>query len=353
MIADIIVGMQYGSEGKGAFVNHALQMETGYNMSMRVQSTQSGHTIYFKNQKYIMRSIPCAWVNPNVELLLGPGAFTERDILLDEIKSINGSLGGDVRDRLFIDKRVFEVEDRDKRKEADQKLDSRIGSTIHGSGSALNEKIWRKRTRGNKNFIEWCLANKINVVDTIDHIQKGTLLIEGCQGAMLSIHTSPFYPYVTSREATASGILSECGISPRDVRNIFGVFRTLPIRVGGNSGPTGSVEITWEEVSRRAGYNVTPEKTSVTGRIRRIFEFSYDDMAHAIRVNKPTHLIMTFANYIAPCFGIDSWDKIDINSKRNIDTYTSVVNKLCKNITPNNTYGIVSINTNPINWIDI
>jgi adenylosuccinate synthase len=117
---------------------------------------------------------------------------------------------------------------------------------------------------------------------------------------MLSIHTSPYYPYVTTRESTAAGIIAEAGIPPSAVRDVIGVFRTLPIRVGGNSGPTGARELDWPEVNERAGYEVEPERTTVTNRVRRIFEFSHVDFKHAVAVNAPTCLFMTFADYLAP-----------------------------------------------------
>jgi adenylosuccinate synthase len=126
---------------------------------------------------------------------------------------------------------------------------------------------------------------------------------------MLGLHTSPYYPYVTARECSASAILGEAGFSPFDVREIYGVFRTYPIRVGGNSGDTGGDELTWEEISRRSEKEVEPERTTVTRKIRRVFEFSYEDMRHSIRINKPSILALTFLDYI----DVKDSDKLDFD----------------------------------------
>jgi adenylosuccinate synthase len=310
MKIDILLGMQFGSEAKGSVISQLVQRKY-YDASIRVQSIQAGHTVYFGKTAYKMRTIPCAWVNPSVQLILGPGCFIERDLLLDEIRFINGAMpNGDVRDRLFVDKRVFEVVHDDVLDEVSHNIENGIGSTAHGCGASLIRKIWRDK--GNSDLIKWLTDNGINVVDTIvkANFEKMNILVEGCQGTMLSLHTSPYYPFVTSREATASGIIAECGFSPRDVRDIIGVFRTYPIRVGGNSGDTGSKELSWDLISSFAGVNVTPERTTVTNRVRRIFEFSDSDFAHACMVNKPTKLYMTFANYMVPCYHAQREDDI-------------------------------------------
>jgi adenylosuccinate synthase len=304
MRADIVVDLQFGSTGKGAVCAFlAKERSVRYNSSIRVQSIQAGHTVYYGGNAYKMRTIPCAWVDPDVELLLGPGCFIDKALLMREIEMVRKATGKDPRDRLFLDYRAFYVTPEDEKEEVDRAIERGMGSTAHGAGSSLIRKLWRTDFKdGNGRVCDdsWTGLAGIRVCDTIARMQKQRVLVEGCQGTMLSIHTSPYYPYVTTREATASGIAAEAGISPRDVDQIFGVFRTLPIRVGGNSGPTGSKELTWDEVNERAGRVVEPERTTVTNRVRRIFEFDDSDFTHALRVNKPTGLFMTFADYLSP-----------------------------------------------------
>jgi adenylosuccinate synthase len=173
MKADIVVGLQFGSEGKGVVIERLLQNKKhNYDMSIRVQSSQSGHTVQYKGKEYTMQSIPCAWVDPNVQLILGPGCFTERKILMNEINMINEAMGGDVRDRLYVDERVFEVTNEDKKEEKVNLLQQNIGSTQHGCGAALINKLWRTKGSYNGNFLHWCYVNQIKTEDTIKLINN-------------------------------------------------------------------------------------------------------------------------------------------------------------------------------------
>lgn len=317
MKADVIVDMQYGSTGKGAAVVQLVK-ERDYDAAVRVQSIQAGHTIYYGGRPYKMRTIPCAWVDPKVKLILGAGCFIEKELLLEEMRMVTEATGRDVRDRLLVDFRANYVTREDVKAEVG--LDVKMGSTAHGAGASLIRKLGRRSEPTRVCDDDFARDHGIQVVDTIKEMASmGQVLVEGCQGTMLSIHTSPYYPYVTSRESTAAGIISEAGISPLEVRDVIGVFRTLPIRVGGNSGRTGGRELTWAEVNARAGREVEPERTTVTNRVRRIFEFSAEDFEHAVRVNRPTLLFMTFADYLAPeVYGKSSLNDVPAPSRRKV-----------------------------------
>jgi adenylosuccinate synthase len=299
MKAEVIVDLQFGSTGKGA-VAAFLVNRRKYDASMRVQSIQAGHTVYYRGVPYKMRTIPCAWVNPDVELVLGPGAFIDKDLLLAEAAMIDGAMGGSVRDRLFIDRRANYVVAEDYEVEARVGLEAKVGSTAHGAGASLVRKLMRVFPPTRAMDDTWAADNGFKLCDSIRLYRDAVVLVEGCQGTMLSVHTSPYYPYVTSRECTVAGIVSEAGVAPRDVVEVHGVFRTFPIRVGGNSGSTGGREVSWDEVNERAGRPVEPERTTVTNRVRRVFEFSDEDFEHALLVNKPDRLYMTFADYLGP-----------------------------------------------------
>jgi adenylosuccinate synthase len=304
-----------------------------FDTSVRVQSIQAGHTVYYKGNAYKMRTIPCAWVDPNVYLVLGPGIFIDRDLLIEEIETINKAIGGgDVRDRLLIDKRAFFVEQSDVDEEINRNIEHGIGSTAHGCGASLVRKLWRDDGKVGQitNDAKWLDENNLNscICDTISFIQNKTVLLEICQGTMLSVHTSPYYPFVTSREATVVGACAEAGISHRDIFEVIGVARTYPIRVGGNSGDTGTGEISWDRIKENAGYDVVPERTTVTNRVRRIFEWSDTDFVHAVRVNKPDKIILTFVNYLTPCYGATKWGSIDIDSVNKIGQFVKRIERL-------------------------
>jgi len=321
---DVVVDMQFGSTGKGSAVVQ-LVSERIYDASVRVQSIQAGHTIYYEDKPYKMRTIPCAWVDPDVKLILGAGCFIDKELLLEEIKMITDATGKDPRDRLYVDFRAFYVIAEDVTAEMD--LEGKMGSTAHGAGASLIRKMWRRSAPTRVIDDNWATNNGIKIVDTIELLyEQESVLVEGCQGAMLSIHTSPYYPFVTSREATVSGIIAEAGISPFCVRDVIGVFRTLPIRVGGNSGPTGGQELSWDEVDRRAGRNIFPERTTVTNRVRRIFEFSHDDFHKAMLINQPTILFMTFADYLAPgIFNTQSFEEMSAGGAKIVQDFIDQV----------------------------
>lgn len=325
MKCDVVVDMQFGSTGKGQAVVK-LATEREYEAAVRVQSIQAGHTIYYCGKPYKMRTIPCAWVDPDVKLILGAGCFIDKKLLLEEIAMVSEATGRDVRERLILDPRATYVLDSDV--EAEKGLDGQIGSTAHGAGASLIRKLWRREPPSRVCDDDWALNNGLMVEDTVLMLDgmRGDALLEGCQGAMLSVHTSPYYPYVTSRECSAAGVLSEAGIPPSRVRDVVGVFRTLPIRVGGNSGPTGAEEITWDEVNRRAGRTVEPERTTVTNRVRRIFEFSHQDFALAMAINGPTMLMMTFADYLVEgIYGATDWEGMPIGSATKVRRFMDEV----------------------------
>lgn len=316
---DVLVDMQFGSTGKGRVAAY-LAKRGFYDSSMRVQSIQAGHTLYVDGKKYVMRTVPCAWVDARTKLYIGPGAFIEEELLKSEIDLLEKA-GYSIRDRLFIDYRTTLVNESDSSNEQD--MVSRVGSTGEGSGSSLCRKIMRDDSVIRAEDID---TEKIFGVKTVDAISEvhgigGKCLVEGAQGTLLSVHTSPYYPFVTSRECTVAGIMSETGLPVTKIEDIFGVMRTYPIRVGGNSGPTGGLELSWEDIGKRRGAPVSPEITSVTGRQRRIFNFSTEDALHSIEVNDPSLLCVTFMDYINyKDYGVTSESDLSSVSRSWIDT---------------------------------
>ncbi|MDD2981520.1 MAG: adenylosuccinate synthetase [Hespellia sp.] len=298
---DVLVGMQYGSEGKGKISS---VLADQYDASVRVGAWQAGHTLVYKGNDYKMRTIPCQWTNPCCDLIIGAGGMIRLDVLKHEIEMLE-SIGIDIRNRLYIDPRTVIGLPRHAEQEASESMFKKIGSTQEGIGACRVEKIKRK---GEAIQAKNCpkLENYATVTDTIDLInlkaQSGKIFVEGTQGCHLSITTSHLYPMCTSCDPNVSGILSECGISPRLVNDIIGVARTYPIRVAGNSGNTGGKELSWDEVSKRSGIKGLSEQTTVTKRTRRVFEWSDRDFQQALLINQPTILALTFVDY----FGVEN-----------------------------------------------
>jgi adenylosuccinate synthase len=125
-------------------------------------------------------------------------------------------------------------------------------------------------------------------------------LIEGTQGFGLSLYHSEVYPKTTSRDTSAAGCLSECGISPKLVTEIVMVLRTFPIRVAGQQAGPMFEEIDWETIQRESGCpNPISEFTTVTGKLRRIGRFDLHLVRRAVEVNRPTRIALNFLDYLS------------------------------------------------------
>lgn len=299
----VLVGGQYGSEGKGAIAAH---IANDYDVHVRVGSPNAGHTIYWKGKKHVMQSIPCGWINPNAKIVIGRGALLNMKQFMKELVHIM-SYYPDFLKRLYIDPEAGILDEKFHEEEGGThgEMHRRIGSTGEGVGPARVARINRDKTIfhqfkdvAEEYGLEGCLHDNtpLSIVCAQDMGQN--ILVEGTQGSALSLLHS-FYPYCTSIDTNAAGIISEVGIAPSRVTDVLMVCRTYPIRVAGNSGPMKN-EITWDVLSERLGKDITPEKTTVTHKIRRIAEWDNDLFEQSWILNNPTQIALTFADYIDP-----------------------------------------------------
>jgi adenylosuccinate synthase len=203
-------------------------------------------------------------------------------------------------DCLRIDPNAAVITERERQEEASTALKQAIGSTLSGTGAAVGRRIARVRAlrlakdeprlKPFLSPISQLLRSRLDVGDR--------LILEGTQGFGLSLLHSPHYPFVTSRDTTAAGFLSEVGLSPLDVDEVVLVLRAFPIRVAGNSGPLPN-EIDWPTVSVESGAEESIEEyTSVTKVLRRVARFDPQIVRQAIAVNRPTHLVLNHVDYI-------------------------------------------------------
>lgn len=299
----VLVGGQYGSEGKGAIAKH---VAFDYQVHIRVGSPNAGHTIYWDGQKHVMQSIPCGWINPDAKIVIGRGALLNMRQLVKEIIHIQ-QWYPDFLDRLFIDENAGVLSERFHEQEGgvNGEMHRRIGSTGEGVGPARIARLERDPAKFQlfkEVAEEWGLSKCVAectpeaIADT--HDCGANVLVEGTQGSALSLLHS-FWPYCTSIDTNASGIISEVGIAPSRVTNVLMVCRTYPIRVAGNSGPMQN-EISWDELNRRVGGGVQPEKTTVTHKTRRIAEWDDELFKQSCILNAPTDIALTFADYVDP-----------------------------------------------------
>ena len=313
---DIVVGLQFGSEGKGRLVE---RIAKDYKYHVRTGAPNAGHKVWDPDhtQQYAFQTIPCgAIVAPDAQLIIGRAAMIIEKQLSKEIDWLE-HMGTPVSDRLWIDPYAMIIEQRHINKEHSRDdgkdMSDRIGSTREGCGAALADKVWRKDIKFAKDLIwlkDYIVDTAVMLNTAIDNHEP--ILLEGTQGAGLSLHHTNWYPFATSRDTNAANWLMEAGLAPTVVRDVYGVARAFPIRVGGNSGPTGGKELTWSKITRMSG---SPEKlserTTVTNKIRRIFSWSWSDMDKAMMINRPTYICLNFTDYIDwNNFGVRSWDKI-------------------------------------------
>lgn len=304
----VLVGGQYGSEGKGAIAAHIAK---SYDVHVRVGSPNAGHTIYWRNAKHVMQSIPCGWINPDADIVIGRGALLNMKQLMKEIVHIL-QYYPNFLSRLYIDADAGILDEKFHEQEGgvNGEMHRRIGSTGEGVGPARVARINRdpSQFRQFKDVAEEYGLERCISYDTPKLLAKlqddgADILIEGTQGSGLSLLHS-HWPYCTSIDTNAAGIISEVGIAPSRVTDVLMVCRTYPIRVAGNSGPMEN-EISWEELNRRmaeagAEKEITPEKTTVTKKVRRIAEWDQSLFEKSCMLNAPTVIALTFADYIDP-----------------------------------------------------
>lgn len=296
MPVTVIVGGQYGSEGKGK-VAHFLAREMEASVAIRCGGPNSGHTVIDPNgNPIIFQQLPTASILPDVICVLCAGTYIDLDILKREIE-----FTGIDSKRLYIDPNAVMITPEIREAEQNSGLRNAIGSTGSGTGEAVISRIKRDRNiifakdiPELDPFIEptsMFLRSQLN--------DQKRIIIEGTQGFGLSVLHSPHYPYVTSRDTTAAAFVSEAGLSPLDVDDVVLTIRAFPIRVAGNSGPLDN-EIDWETITQEGGFQKPIiEMTSVTKQIRRVARFTPAIVRKAIVANKPTRIVLNHLDYIS------------------------------------------------------
>ncbi|MGN8258794.1 adenylosuccinate synthetase [Pseudomonas sp. SMSB3] len=306
---DVLIGGQYGSEGKGNIVSY---LAREYDVMVRVGGPNAGHTVASPLGPYTYHHLPSGARDVSARLLLGPGMTIRLPGLLNEIEECQ--IGPD---RLFIDPQATIIEDEDLAEEQVH-LVSTIASTGSGSGAAAARRILNRGKKtirlardveelqpyvGTPGSYHGCTTDRLEEAYRNGH----SILLEGTQGSGLSVFHGD-YPHVTSRDTNVAGCLAEAGISPSRIRKILMVIRPMPIRVGDPDGDQGHTSgqlkhaTTFDEIAQFAGLDGnalnTAEKTSTTRRNRRVGWFEWDQFRKACALNAPTDIVLTFADYL-------------------------------------------------------
>jgi len=282
----IVVGGQYGSEGKGKVVA-LLADRLSEPWIVRCGGPNSGHSVTIGGKTVVLRQVPSCATPQRAIFCLSAGCVVDEGVLFRELDLLEVD-----RDRIFVDPRAVIVTDEDREQERTSL--SGIASTCSGTGAALI----RRMSRASRTFLaeqsatlgSRCRIEPVAPLLHSVHDAGREIIIEGTQGFALSLLHGPDYPYVTSRDTTAAGFAMEAGLSPRLIDRIVMVIRTFPIRVGGPSGPFAD-ELSWETVASIGNApQVIPEYTSVTHRLRRVAQFNTDAVRLAASYNRPTSL---------------------------------------------------------------
>lgn len=302
MPVSIVVGGQFGSEGKGKVSLELVRMATERRIAVvRVGGPNSGHTAYDRSgRKFALRQLPAGAVDRNVDVVFPAGSFIDVDVLQNEIELLDYP-----RDRIFISPYANIITLEQKAWEREAGLVSGIGSTGSGVGAAVMAAVAREASNFplHRHDAMHCEPLEHYIRDTTLLMREwlgadARIIIEGTQGFGLSLYDGGYWPKATSRCTTAASALAESGLSPIDVDNVVLVIRTFPIRVAGNSGPLPG-ETTWEEI---AGFLETDadlrEYTTVTKNLRRVGSFDAELVRLSIANNNPTIVVLNHLDYI-------------------------------------------------------
>lgn len=298
-LVDVLVGGQYGSEGKGNIVSY---IAPEYDYLVRVGGPNAGHKVYEEPEPYTFHLLPSGTRACGAKLVLGAGAVLNVDQLLREIRECNID-----KDRLVIDEQAMIISKKDPKRE--ETLRRKIGSTGQGVGAASARKIMGRIPGSDVQLAKDIRELKPYLGSALEEYEYAyqhgkKILLEGTQGTSLSLHHGT-YPWVTSRDTTAAGCLAEAGIAPRRVRRVIMVCRSYPIRVGdadeGSSGPMSQC-IDLRVISQRSKISLAElektETTSTTRRPRKIAEFDWVQLRRNVILNSPTDIALTFVDYL-------------------------------------------------------
>ena len=326
MKVDVLLGLQWGDEGKGKVVD---VLTPKYDVVTRFQGgPNAGHTLEFEGQKYVLRSIPSGIFQGGKMNVIGNGVVLDPILFRQEAESLAAS-GHDLTKQLCISKKAHLILPTHRMLDAAYeaaKGDAKIGTTGKGIGPTYTDKVSRNGLRVGDllhNFDEkYAIAKKkhetilhclnyeyditalekewfealeylkrFRLIDSehvLNHLLKEgkSVLAEGAQGTMLDVDFGS-YPFVTSSNTICAGACTGLGVDPRNIGEVYGIFKAYCTRVGAGPFPT---EL-FDEVGKKIG-QLGHEFGAVTGRKRRCGWIDLVALKYAVMINGVTQLIM-------------------------------------------------------------
>jgi len=350
MKVDVLLGLQWGDEGKGKIVD---VLTPKYDIIARFQGgPNAGHTLEFNNIKHILHTIPSGVFRKDQINIIGNGLVLDPIVFKKEIDALD-KLGVDLSSRLFISKKAHLILPSHKILDAASeaaKGKTKIGSTLKGIAPTYMDKTGRNGLRvgdiDSKDFfekyqflkskhkellklydfefnIEECESDwfdgikamkKFGFVDSEHLINKylkenRTILAEGAQGTLLDIDFGS-YPYVTSSNTVCAGACSGLGVAPNKIGQVFGIFKAYCTRVGSGPFPTEEKNVIGK-ILRDKG----KEYGATTGRPRRCGWLDIPALKYSIMLNGVTQLFMTKADVLSGFSKIKVCTKYEVGGK--------------------------------------
>ncbi len=347
MKVDVLLGLQWGDEGKGKVVD---VLTPNYDLVTRFQGgPNAGHTLEFGGEKYILRSIPSGIFQGDKMNIIGNGVVLDPLLFKQEAEGLAAS-GHDITKQLYISKKAHLILPTHRMLDAAYeaaKGDGKIGTTGKGIGPTYTDKVSRNGVRvgdilnqfeekyakakarheailHSLNYSydiaelekEWFEAveylKRFQLIDS-EHVINNLLkegksvLAEGAQGTMLDIDFGS-YPFVTSSNTICAGACTGLGVAPGKIGNVYGIFKAYCTRVGSGPFPTELFDETGKLLS-----TLGHEFGSVTGRARRCGWLDLVALKYAVMINGVTQLIMMKSDVL------DSFDTIKVCTAYKID----------------------------------
>ncbi len=303
----ILVGGQWGDEGKGKIISY-LCLNDGPDIIARAGvGPNAGHTVIYKGKKYPLRLTPSGFINEKARLLIGAGVLINPDVMLEEIETLG------IEGRIGIDKRCGIIEvDHLTRDRKSGHLSGKIGSTGTGCGPANIDRANRslKLARDIEPLNPYLTDVPLEVNAALDKGKK--VLIEGSQGFCLSLFYGS-YPYVTSKDTSAGMAAVDVGVGPRKIKEVITVFKSYPSRVGAGPFPT----LMKDDEAERLGI---VEYGTVTGRKRRSGHFDFEMARYSAMVNSASQIALTCLDYVdKDVRGVRSYGKLSKKARDFVD----------------------------------
>ncbi|UZH54881.1 adenylosuccinate synthase [Salinimicrobium tongyeongense] len=336
MAVDLLLGLQWGDEGKGKIVDVFTKK---YDIIARFQGgPNAGHTLEFDGQKHVLHTIPSGIFHQKAVNLVGNGVVIDPVIFKRELDNLSKA-GVDYKDRLVISRKAHLILPTHRLLDAASEASkgkAKIGSTLKGIGPTYMDKTGRNGIRvGDLELSDWkeryrSLADKheamisfynvdvqynlgeleaeffkaietlksLQFIDSEEYLYQAqksgkTILAEGAQGSLLDIDFGT-YPFVTSSNTTAAGACTGLGVAPNQIGEVFGIFKAYTTRVGSGPFPTELFDEDGETMGR-----VGKEFGATTGRARRCGWLDMVALKYAVQVSGVTQLIMMKADVLS------------------------------------------------------